>query len=78
MASTLMGLCQGQRGVVESVDGAGDSRRRLLDLGLTPGAAVECLFSAPSGDPRAYMVRGSVIALRREDAGRVRLGTGEA
>ena len=45
-----------------------------MDLGFTPGAGVRCLFAAPSGDPRAYMVRGSVIALRRADAALVGLG----
>ena len=60
--------------MVREVRLTGYVRRRLMDLGLTPGARVACLFSAPSGDPRAYMVRGSVIALRREDAAGVALG----
>ena len=47
--------------------------RRLLDIGFTEGTRVQCLYAAPSGEPRAYLVRGAVIALRREDAARVRL-----
>jgi len=43
-------------------------RRRLQDIGLTEGALSTCLFASPSGDPRAYLVRGAVIALREEDA----------
>lgn len=43
-------------------------RRRLLDLGFTEGARAECLFDSPQGDPRAYRVRGTVIALRNRDA----------
>ena len=39
-----------------------------MDLGLTHGARVRCLFAAPGGDPRAYRIRGAVIALRSEDA----------
>ena len=62
--------------MVEALGGQGDARRRLMDLGFTPGARVMCLFAAPSGDPRAYMVRGSVIALRREDAARMVLKAG--
>ena len=42
-------------------------RRRLLDIGLTPGVAVECLGISPGGDPRAFLIRGAVLALRRED-----------
>lgn len=62
--------------MIDALGGEGEARRRLLDLGFTPGAVVTCLFSAPSGDPRAYMVRGSVIALRREDAARMTLIAG--
>ncbi len=39
-----------------------------MDIGLTGGARVKYLFSAPSGEPRAYLIRGAVIALRLEDA----------
>ncbi len=45
-----------------------DIRRRLLDIGFTPGTRLACLFASPSGDPRAYRVRGAMIALREEDA----------
>ncbi len=45
-------------------------RRRLLDLGFTPGAVIEPVMESAfgRGDPRAYRVRGTVIALRREQA----------
>ena len=76
MDTSLFLLPEGETGVVEEIFLPWETRRRLLDLGLTPGARVACLFSAPSGDPRAYMVRGSVIALRREDADRVALCRG--
>ncbi len=46
----------------------GACRRRLLDIGLTPGASATCLYGAPSGNPKAYLIRGAVIALRNEDA----------
>lgn len=42
--------------------------RRLLDLGLVEGAAVEPLFCSPSGGTRAYLLRGAVIALRPDVA----------
>ena len=73
MEATLIGLAEGDSGVIGDIDVRVGSRGRLMDLGLTPGARVSCLFSAPSGDPRAYLIRGSVIALRREDAAGVRL-----
>ena len=52
--------------------------RKTLCLALTHGARVRCLFAAPGGDPRAYRIRGAVIALRSEDAGLVRLCAREA
>ena len=42
---------------------------RLADLGLIPGTTVECVGVSPAGDPSAYLIRGSVIALRRRDCG---------
>lgn len=41
---------------------------RLWDIGLVEGSEISCLYAAPSGEPRAYRIKGSVIALRREDA----------
>ncbi|MEJ7710808.1 MAG: FeoA family protein [Pyrinomonadaceae bacterium] len=43
-------------------------RRRMLDLGILPGAKVENVMSSPLGDPVAYRVRGALVALRREQA----------
>lgn len=45
-----------------------ETRRRLLDLGLVSNTEVEALQKSPSGDPTAYQIRGTVIALRSEDA----------
>jgi DtxR family Mn-dependent transcriptional regulator len=51
----------------------GVERRRLLDLGLIPGTEVEAVRRAPGNDPTAYRIRGAVIALRREQAARIRV-----
>ena len=66
--SSLAGLDLGQGGRVASVEAEGAMRRRLLDLGLIPGTPVTCVARSPAGDPSAYLVRGTVIALRRRDA----------
>lgn len=71
MDRSLFSLPEGSVGVVRAIGLERDARRRLMDLGFTAGARVTSLFSAPSGDPRAYMVRGAVIALRRQDAAAV-------
>lgn len=44
----------------------GPQRRRLLDLGLVPGVRIKHRMDGPSGDPRAYEILESVIALRTE------------
>ncbi len=49
---------------------------RLMDLGFVPGSEVRPLFSAPMGDPRAYLVCDTVIALRQRDAATVAVGKG--
>jgi DtxR family Mn-dependent transcriptional regulator len=46
----------------------GAERRRMLDLGLLPGTEVRAELVSPSGDPTAYRVRETLIALRREQA----------
>lgn len=43
-------------------------RERMLALGLTKGAKVEVVGRGPSGDPTVYSIRGTMIALREEEA----------
>ncbi len=45
----------------------GSMRRRLLDIGITENTKIECIGASPLGDPRAYLIRGAVIALRNDD-----------
>ncbi|HIT53963.1 MAG TPA: ferrous iron transport protein A [Candidatus Fimivicinus intestinavium] len=61
----------GQQARVEELRLSGGIRRRMQDIGLIEGTPVECLQKSPAGDPAAYLIRGAVIALRREDSGRV-------
>ena len=42
--------------------------RRLIDIGLIPGTKLECVLISPMNNPKAYMIRGTVIAIRNEDA----------
>ena len=69
----LSDLAPGGRTTVRGLSPAciGAERRRLLDLGLVPGTSVTCLFSSPLGSPRSYEIRGTLIALRTEQAARV-------
>lgn len=49
----------------------GSIRRRLQDLGFVPNAAVTPLYRSPFGDPTAYQILETVIALRHEDAEKI-------
>lgn len=66
----LTTLKHGEPGRVVGLSPAcqGLTRRRFLDLGLTPGARVERVMQSAFGDPTAYRVRNTVIALRREQS----------
>jgi DtxR family Mn-dependent transcriptional regulator len=76
----LAGLRPGRRAKVVGLTAAcrGAERRRLLDLGFVAGTTVEVDMVSPGGDPTAYRVRGTVIALRREQAGLIRIEHEEA
>jgi DtxR family Mn-dependent transcriptional regulator len=69
----LSDLPDKQSAEVVALDDAcqGFTRRRLLDLGMTPGAKIFPEMRNFFGDPRAYRVRGTLIALRREQAAQV-------
>ena len=65
---TLDELLRSGRAVVTRLDARGAERRRLMDLGVLPGVEIIAEGTSPLGDPTAYVVRGSVIALRRGQA----------
>ena len=60
-------ILPGQTAVISALNTTGSMRRRLLDIGLIEGTRVECLGKSPLGDPSAYLIRGAVIALRKDD-----------
>lgn len=66
----LADVKQGEEAVVEGISRAlrGQARRRLLDLGLVPGTAIRAELVSFGKDPRAYLVRGTLVALRRSQA----------
>ncbi len=69
----LSELAEGEAAEVVELDALcrGFSRRRLLDLGLTPGTRIEAALDNPFGDPRAFRLRGTLIALRKDQGDRI-------
>ena len=51
---TLLSVRIGDTGRVRSLSVPEAIKKRFLDLGLTPGTPVTCLYEAPSGNPKAY------------------------
>ncbi|RTR27837.1 ferrous iron transport protein A [Robertmurraya yapensis] len=69
--SNKISLFQGKKGnliKISSISLEGVMRRRLLDLGFVPGAIVEVIKKSPLGDPIAFRVSQTTIALRKEES----------
>lgn len=66
----LSALKEGEKGIVKSISSicAGTAKRRLMDLGFVSGSEVSVDVHSPMGNPTAYLVRGTAIALRRDQA----------
>ena len=69
--STLAALPVGKSGIIASVSADAPARRRLHELGFISGNEVQTLFRAPLGDPTAYAICGTVMALRKKDAEKI-------
>ncbi len=68
MEKVLKDLKPGEEGVVKRVSGDGAVRRRLFDMGVTPGAPVKMRKVAPLGDPMEVTLRGYELTLRKNEA----------
>ena len=58
----------GETGLIKKVEGEGRLRRRLFDMGVTPGATVFLRKKAPIGDPLEVTIRGYELTLRKSEA----------
>ena len=68
MKKTLDVFAIGESGTIVKVNGEGRVRRRLFDMGLTPGAQVYLRKKAPLGDPIEITLRGYELSLRKDEA----------
>ncbi len=70
---TLEELKPGQEGTVVSLGEKGPSRRRIMDMGITPGVVVKVIKVAPLGDPVEVNVRGYELSLRKTEARQIQI-----
>ncbi len=68
MQKTLDQFAIGEHGIVRSVSGEGKIKRRLFDMGITPGAEILLRKRAPLGDPLEITVRSYELSLRITEA----------
>ncbi len=68
MTKKLSELKKGERAVIVRVNLNGLTKRRLYDLGFIPDTEISVAFESPLGDPVAYIVRETIIALRKEES----------
>lgn len=71
MQLTLKMLQPNERARVISIGTVGPIRRRLLDMGITPGTEVMMRKVAPLGDPIEINLRGYELSLRKAEADQV-------
>ena len=68
MKKLLSEFSVGEKGKIAAVNGEGRIRRRLFDMGVTPGAEVTMRKRAPLGDPIEITIRGYELTLRKTEA----------
>ena len=68
MLKTLDQFKIGETGLIKKVEGEGRLRRRLFDMGVTPGATISLRKKAPLGDPLEVTIRGYELSLRLSEA----------
>ena len=62
-----------ENGRIDKIECGEGIKRRLLDMGLVKGTNIAPILMSPSGDPRAFLVRGTIIAIRKEDAKHIKI-----
>lgn len=65
---TLKELKPGQEGTVINIGEKGSARRRIMDMGVTPGVIIKVIKVAPLGDPIEINIRGYELSLRKDEA----------
>ncbi|MBQ7669838.1 MAG: ferrous iron transport protein A [Clostridia bacterium] len=65
---TLDTLPAGSEATVDRLTSKCNMKDRLTSLGFCRGEKIVCVMESPLGDPTAYLIRGTLVALRRSDA----------
>ena len=77
MVKTVNQLKPGEKGTVLLLGSSGALRRRIIDMGITPGATIIMRKTAPLGDPIEINVRGYELSIRKSEAQEIEVMVGE-
>ncbi len=58
----------GEKGIIADIDKSNPSCARMLEIGFTPGQEIELINSSIFNDPMAFSIRGTLIAVRKNEA----------
>lgn len=70
---TLKDLQPGMSAVVVALDAVGSVKRRMIDMGITPGVRIYVVKEAPLGDPIEINLRGYELSIRKADAANIKI-----
>lgn len=73
LEKTLKDFAVGEAGKVISVEGTGPVKRRLFDMGITPGTEIILRKVAPLGDPIEITLRGYQLSIRKAEAATIKM-----
>lgn len=70
---TLADVSEGEEAVVVGLSRVlrGQQRRRMLDFGIVPGTLIRAQLKSLGGDPTAFEIRGTTIALRNNQSSKI-------
>lgn len=67
----LSDIIPSQSAIISDIDKDSKIKRRLQDLGIIQNTLITCIAKSPLGDPSAYRIRQTIIALRKQDAEKI-------
>lgn len=68
MNKTAAQLNFGEIATINEIDSSNPSYRRIIEIGFTPGQKIELINKSIFDDPLAFSIRGTMIAIRRNEA----------
>lgn len=66
--NTLNNLNIGEEAIIKSNNIKTKNKQNIINLGVTEGTKVKCLYQSPLKDPTAYLIKNVILAIREEDA----------